>query len=100
MNAQLHPIMATALASAVDVAARLDENESNKAAYDQMTKVCHDLTEKVIPNLRAENAGLREELRRAVGECCNQYWDDGHAERVQRLYGIDLEMLKVLGNAL
>jgi len=71
MNDRLHPIMATALASAVDVAA-----------------------------LRQENAGLREELQRAVGECCNQYWDDGHADRVSRLYGIDLDMLKVLGNAL
>ena len=70
MNDRLHPVMATALASAVDVAA-----------------------------LRAENVALRDELQRAVGECCNQYFDDGHYARVQRLYGIDTEMLKVLGNA-
>jgi len=71
MNTQLHPIMSAALASAVDVAA-----------------------------LRQENAGLREELQRAVGECCNQYFDDGHYARVQRLYGIDTEMLAVLRDAL
>jgi len=71
MNTQLHPIMSAALASAVDVAA-----------------------------LKAENAALKEELQIAVGECCNQYYDDGHYARVQRLYGIDLDMLKVLGNAL
>jgi len=71
MTTQLHPVMASALASAVDVAA-----------------------------LRQENEMLRQELRIAVGECCNQYWDDGHADRVSRLYGIDLDMLKVLGNAL
>jgi len=29
------------------------ENESSKIAYEQSTKACHDLTEKVIPNLRA-----------------------------------------------
>ena len=71
MNAQLHPVMAKALASAVDVAA-----------------------------LKAENVALREELLIAVGEACNAYYDDGHYARVQRLYGIDTEMLKVLGNAL
>ena len=100
MNTRLHPVMATALASAVDVAARLDENESNKAAYDQVRKMYRDLTEKVIPNLRAENTALREELLIAVGEACNSYYDDGHYARVQRLYGIDTEMLAVLREAL
>ena len=71
MNDRLHPVMATALASAADVAA-----------------------------LRAENVALRDELQRAVGECCNQYFDDGHYARVQRLYGIDTEMLAVLRDAL
>ena len=71
MNAQLHPIMSAALASAVDIAA-----------------------------LQAENAALRQELLIAVGEACNQYYDDGHYARVQRLYGIDTEMLAVLREAL
>ena len=71
MNTRLHPVMATALASAVDIAA-----------------------------LQAENAALRQELLIAVGEACNAYYDDGHYARVQRLYGIDTEMLAVLREAL
>ena len=36
-------------------------------------------------------AALRKELQIAVRECCNQYWYDGHYERVKRLYGINTE---------
>jgi len=37
-----------------EIATLRAENESNKIAYEQSTKACHDLTEKVIPNLRAD----------------------------------------------
>ena len=47
-----------------------------------------------VVSLQDENShlrGLRRELSIAVSECCNQYWIDGHAERVKRLYGFDAE---------
>ena len=41
--------------------------------------------------LRAENAELRRELQIAVNECCNDYWNKGHGQRVEQKYGIKLE---------
>ena len=35
-----------------------------------------------------KTADLLEELRIAVEECCNNYFAEGHGERVRRLYGI------------
>jgi len=36
-------------------------------------------------------AALRAELQIAIEQCCNQYWYDGHYERVKTLYGITTE---------
>jgi len=102
MNDRLHPVMATALAPFAppsEITALQEQVERMRLELQRLSDGFVDDVVKYTA-LRAENAALRDELQRAVGECCNQYFDDGHYARVQRLYGIDLDMLKVLGNAL
>lgn len=41
------------------IAAAVAEAQSYKSAYEQLDKTCHDLTEKVIPNLREQLAEAR-----------------------------------------
>lgn len=44
-----------------------------------------------IKRLVAENRDLRLELHVAVNECCNDYWNKGHGQRVEEKYGIKLD---------
>lgn len=41
-----------------------------------------------LPGAQAMIRDLLEELRIAVNECCNDYWNKGHGQRVQQKYGI------------
>lgn len=48
-------------------------------------------SERAMKALRDEVADLRSELQIAVNECCNDYWNKGHGQRVEEKYGITLE---------
>ena len=45
-------------------------------------------SENTAKALRAQIADLRRELQIAVNECCNDYWNKGHGQRVEENYGI------------
>lgn len=44
-----------------------------------------------LPDAQAMIRELLEELRIAVNECCNDYWNKGHGQRVEEKYGIALD---------
>lgn len=52
------------------------ENASYKTAWEQSDKACSDLTEKVIPNLRAENEALRRDAECFRWSVENVGWRD------------------------
>ncbi len=81
--------------AASDLAAALAERDSYKTAWEQSDKSCRDLSEKVLPNVRAERDALAAQVEKAEADARRWRFVRGKVSRILNERTLKMDGLRV-----